>query len=268
MDLPVKPELWIPPRPAIIRAASSADVTREAQAAKHRRDAVLQSGTIFINSFVFAVAAVDITQTHSAADGTDLTTYTFNSADLGAAVAGRVVAVGVVGRSGSARTISSVTVAGSSAAAQATANNTGAGADVAAIYSIVDATNATASIVITWSGAMLRCGIIVWRITGTASAAAYATATDLTLSSFTLSANVNVPANGGAIGCGWFQGVNPTFTWTGLTEELELNVENTNNRGAGASLEYAAAQTPLTISVQDTSGTATGAALAVASWGP
>lgn len=271
LDLPPKPELWLPPKPAIIRAASMVDLQREAHAHKRMRDAAL-AGTIFINPFAFAVAAVNVTMVSTTSADTatgnaDQTTYSFAGLSLGTPVAGRVIVVAGFGRSSAARTVSSISAVGNAASLVVATNS---GNDAIALYSIVDETNASGTVAITFSGGMLRAGAIVWAMTGASGATASATSSDSTISSGDLTTTLNVPANGAAIAAAWQNATaGSTWSWTaGPTEDAEFTIETTANIGTGASLEYAAAQTPLTVTAHSSDTGATSGVMVVGAWGP
>lgn len=214
--------------------------------------------------------AVDISNTASAVDATDLTNYTFASQSVGAAVTGRIIVVGVAARSSTAgRTISSVTLAGNAMSHVVTATNADSGTNICALYALQVDVGTTASVVVNFSGSMIRAGICVWRMTGAASAAAHATDSDITVASGVLSgAGINVPAAGGAIGIAYHV-ASATFGWTNLTEDADVMLEGSFNAMSGASAEFAAAQTGLIVTATGSDTTSSvNASLALASWGP
>jgi hypothetical protein len=94
----------------------------------------------------------------------DVTTYTFASADLGTPDADRYIVVGTGGprSSAGARTVSSMTINGVSATfagRQHTINNNGN-----EIWYAPVPTGATGDIVVTWNTSMHNCGIAVWSV--------------------------------------------------------------------------------------------------------
>lgn len=254
MDWSLPPKLWLPPKPAMIRAASMSEI----------------KATFPFPTFVpsGAVTPLDITQFASQSSGTDASSYNMGTLSIGTAAAGRIVLVAIGSRRASAAAISGVTIGGNAATEVVTANNTDSGANIASIYGLQVNTGVTAEIIVTFNSTMLRCGVIIYALYNAPSVTPFATLTDVTMSSGVFSGNINVPANGAAMGVAWQSGAaGPTFTWSGLTKDAEQNVETANQTHGSASLEFATAQTPLAVSVTS-SDTTTTAAAAWASWGP
>jgi hypothetical protein len=177
----------------------------------------------------------------SASDTNDLTEYTFAGVSLGTASADRLIVVGIAARSVSSTTISSVTIGG--VTATVATSGSGAGSKAAIAYATVP-TGATGDIVVTFSGAHVRCGIGVWRITGAST-----TPTD-TFTSVTVvrSGTVTIAAGGAALAV-CYQNTSAT-DWTGATEEWdtpsELNAsysgaKKTSAAGEGATITMSGA---------------------------
>lgn len=222
----------------------------------------------FPQLLVTNAAVVETAYITSASNTTDLTTYTFSSQSFGAAATDRIVTVTIGARNNVSRTISSVTIGGVSATANVTAINTGSGADVAAIYSAAVPTGTTGDVVVTFSGSMQRCVVGIYRTVGSSGVAASDTDTDLTLTSQALTATIDVPAGGSAIGVCWnASGGTSSVAWTNLTEDYETAPETVSNATSGAHSNFASAQTALAITTTFDAGVARGA-LAIASWGP
>lgn len=211
---------------------------------------------------------VAIVFANSYPDTTDQTTYTFSSAAIGTASADRIVIVVIGSRANSARSISSVTIAGIAATVIATANNTGGGADIVAIYAAAVPSGTTGNVVITFSGTMLRCGIGTYAMTGASSVTPYDTATAVPSGSSASINTIDSPANGAILGAS-LAGSSGTasVTWTGLTENFDIQPETSSSGVSGACGDFASSQTNRTVGV--TVGSVLGPqALAVASWGP
>ncbi|TIU88390.1 MAG: hypothetical protein E5W06_02145 [Mesorhizobium sp.] len=128
----------------------------------------------------------------STLDNTNLTTYTFTGASVGAAGAGRVVALAVQTRTtsiGTPRAISSVTCNGNAMTAGPSVVGGSNGQATIAWFYIVEPSGTTATFVVTFNSGTQNCAIGVYRLfpvsstpvdTGTASAlSATATLTDL-----------------------------------------------------------------------------------------
>jgi hypothetical protein len=222
-------------------------------------------------TFPFPVAntrKVALTFRANAQDGTDLTTYTFASQAIGPASPDRYVIVCIGSRANSARSISSVTIGGIAATAVVTANNATAGADMAAIYIALVPTGTTASVVVTFSGAMLRCVIGVYSMVQNGRATATNTNT-ATPSGTTPTTTLTVPSNGSLVAAVWAQSsVSASVTWTGPTEDFDLQPGDTASVClSGASFNHNALSTagPVTAVVANI---ASEQAIATASWGP
>lgn len=208
-----------------------------------------------------------ITYVTNVSDATDQTTYTFAGTSIGAASNDRVIVVTIGSRSNSARTISAVTIAGVTATNIATANNTGGGAEIAAIYAAAVPTGTTGSIVVTFSGAMLRIGVGVFTLTGKPSVTAFATST-VTPTGSSPTTTISSPINGAIVAVNFANSSGTASTvWTGLTERYDINPETASSGTSGASSTFTAAQNSLTVTATVTSVTVQ-QAMAVASWGP
>lgn len=183
-------------------------------------------------------------------DETDLTTYTFSSANLGTAAADRHIVVGVLGRAAAARTISSVTVGGVAATVVAEQTIDDGGPDnFSGIVIAAVPTGTAGDVVITMSGACLRLNYSAWRLTGLSSASAHAT--DHAGPTADPILEINVPANGVAIAVSSQQtGLSPTCTWTNATERFDDATTTDGFSGA----DTTTAGTPLSITANWTAG--------------
>lgn len=200
-----------------------------------------------------------VTATDSAFSVTNLTTYTFTAMSLGTASENRYILVGISARSGTAETISTVTVGGISATQvidfQDSTSN--AGLFIAAVP-----TGATGNVVVTFTGAMVRAAVGLWAVTGLRSTTPFDTATD-GVSAY--SAAIDIPARGFAVGIA-FSHETGSLTWTNLTEDFDIFMNDNNNGNAGfASLYSINGQTNLTVSVN---AAASNSLMALASFGP
>ncbi len=189
--------------------------------------------------------------TTGVSDATSQTTYTFTAADIGTASDDRYVLVGIAYRASVARTISTVTIGGVSAAAVTTAITDDTTA--ANFYGAFVSSGTTGDIVVTLSGAALRMVIGVWALTGVGST----------------SATVRVIGNSGA----WSSGLMTTssmscdaggavfglvtstdgtsLAWSGITERYDVVV---STLFGAASLDFAVAQSGLTVTATKTGG--------------
>lgn len=173
-------------------------------------------------------------------DSVDRSVYTFPGLDIGTAGTNRHVVVGVVS-SGTSPSISGITIGGASATAmiEQAETNLKIGLWIAQVSS-----GATGDVVVTHTGTMLRCGVIVWAVYDLLSATPTATASD---SAPPLSQSLTISAGGVGIGLadGYQNGSTASWTWTGLTEDADTDFSEGANHDAmsGASLASSAGTT-------------------------
>lgn len=190
----------------------------------------------------------------SAADASNLSTYTFAGMALGAADPTRVILVAVMGLDVGTVVPTGCTVAG------VTATLVASGVSVTAIgsaqiYAVALPSGTTGDVVVTCSGAMGRLAVVVWSALNLTSLTPYDTATSdadpAVLDCNTTGACI-------AVACGFWNNTTPA-AWTGLTEDVDATVEGAQYTGASATINTAA--TPRSISVDcGTTSYAVGAA--------
>lgn len=201
-----------------------------------------------------------VTFTDSSVDAVDRSTYTFSAQALGVAAANRKIVVAIC--YSTTASITSVTIGGVTASQVVAA--TGTGGMKIELWQAAVPTGTTGDIVIVHPGTSDRDGIGVWAVYGAQSAA---NDTGSSTGVDPLADTLNIPAGGVAIGAAVNNdaGVD-TYTWTNLTENYDEVVEDPADH-SGASAAFAAAQTALSISVNESSASTAGA-LVMASWGP
>lgn len=191
-----------------------------------------------------------VTYTDSSASNTDLTTYTFSSLSIGEASTSRHVIVAVLASNSAATvsTVSTLTVGGVSAslAKRATATN-----GIAEIWIAAVPTGATGNVVVTFNAGNNRASVGVWAAYNLLSA----TATDSDESNADPGViSIDVQA-GGILVAGVYSSTGTvSYTWTNITERFDIVVE-TSRRASGASLDFAAAQTGLSITADASAAT-------------
>ena len=191
-----------------------------------------------IGFLVPPIASISLTDT--AADAADLTTYTFTSRSIGAAEQSRFIIVGS-GQRNSGQTIVSMTIGG--VTASLIKRQVGAsGFNVVELWGAYVPTGTTATISITWSSAIARCAIAVYRAVYLQSSTAVATYSS---TADPMATSINVPDGGVAVAFS-YGAANTTNTWTGLTEDVDSTVESQCYSSASAS--FVAAQTSLSVS--------------------
>jgi hypothetical protein len=191
----------------------------------------------------------------TSASGTDADTYTFEDENLGTESADRYIAIVVHARDSgaTAKTIDTVTVAGISASEIVQAQGTGGtNSDLCGIFLAPVPTGTAGDVVVTFSEAVLRCAVAAFSLTGinpTAHDTNSSTATNP-------SAEIDVPADGVALG-GGTAGSSGTSTWTaGLTERYDNSgIAGELGTWTGASDAFDTIQTGLTITIDFVSAT-------------
>lgn len=181
-------ELWLPPKPAIIRPASD-ELRRD-----WRRPATNESSFApkqanflpgwFPGGAVAGPAGPDLSFLSGNSNTANQASYTFSSLSFGAAAANRLLIVAIAGGSsgGSGANLSSVTIGGVSATihAQANNNNNTRNGHAAVVSALVTA-GTSGDIVINWAfdlGLMNENSYALYRVTGLVSTTPTDTATD------------------------------------------------------------------------------------------
>lgn len=198
-----------------------------------------------------------LTYVSNANQSTSGTTHTYSSVAIGSAAH---VIIAVIGNA-TVGTVDSATVDGVSATVTTRASDTPHCGWIA-----IANPNPGASVTITatFSASQARSAIVVWAATNLGSLTPHATDYDETLSSSVASVSLNVPAGGGATAITFNNALVTYDSWSGLTEDVDFTWA-TSRQTAGASLEFASAQTPLSVSTTFT-GTGSQSLLAAASW--
>lgn len=172
-----------------------------------------------------------------ATNGTTQTTYTFSSQNLGTAASDRYIVVAVGWRkSGSAPSLSSVSVGGVSATSVVNYKSGTTTATGAAIFIAAVPTGTSGDVVITFSADSASCGIALYRVTGLTDTTPIETATS----------NANPRAvtlngvEGGFIIAVDYNNVSgaSTTTFSGLTEDYDVDAISNAHHFAGASSSY------------------------------
>ncbi|MPY72880.1 MAG: hypothetical protein GEU87_01335 [Alphaproteobacteria bacterium] len=174
--------------------------------------------------------------TDSGEDGANLTIYTFAAKAIGAADAGRVVAVSIHGRTGtSGKTILSVTIGGVAATQRVFAEGgPGTVRNQCAVWTANVPTGTTADVVVTWSAEVVTCAITVYRLE-ISSETPTDTATDILDTAEVLTLNLDVAAGGIIIAAATNGVAASSATWAGITERHDALIENLNYSSAADS---------------------------------
>lgn len=200
---------------------------------------------MIINPYRFGSDA-NIAFVANAADGTDLTTYSFAGQNLGTASADRYIVAAFAHRAGAGTpTGSTVTIGGVGATFLAGVSN---GTGRCELWIALVPTGTTGTISITWSAGVARCVMGAWALTSLQSSTPTATYSSI---ASPMSVSANIAAGGVALAMG-FANVSATATWAGLNENFD-NTTADGCIGSGASQAFATAQTGLTISMTGSS---------------
>jgi hypothetical protein len=212
--------------------------------------------------------SVYIAHTDSWSSSSDLTTYTTDSRSFGTASSDRKIVVGISGPGASSRSVSSVTIGGISATKVVGA--VGAfGSDLADLWIADVPTGISGVVSATFNASMARCAIEIFSMTGAASSVATDTATNSQSTASPVSANCDIPSNGGAIGiCRVVGSSGMAMTWSGLTEASDVQVESNASSVGSAFVNLITGESPRSISVTPSGSGLASTAIAVASWGP
>lgn len=176
-----------------------------------------------------SVGPAVVTWTDATSSSTDASAYTFNTRNIGTAAADRIVVVGVsAGQSGSTVRTCTVTIGGVTATQLVFVAKTSTNSTHVGLFALLVTSGTTANIVVTLSGAQVRCGIQVWSLTGTGGVVTPAnTANNTAASTTAVSTTITTVAGGACIGMfgDAISGASQTTTWTGLTEDNDSVVE-------------------------------------------
>jgi hypothetical protein len=182
------------------------------------------------------------------------TSYTFSGANLGAAAADREIIIGVVTRGNTTtRTISSASIGGVTADVRATAGD-GGSFDCAFLISANVPTGTTGDVVITFSGGVTKCGLMMYRAIKLKSRTPVDTDTD---TDSALQFFSNISKGGFAIAIGLFNSTS-SATISGLSDTDRNSLIESNQTAAAASQSGMSEETgrniSLTIGTVDAAG--------------
>jgi hypothetical protein len=188
----------------------------------------------------------------SGAQTPDQTAYTFSGQAIGTAAANRRVVVGTsVGGDGS-KPLNTVTVGGISAIDLGQSGVTSPDLLNNELWMAVVPSGTTADIVLTFAASQSRVGIGVWAV-GTTQTGASDTLGVSVDSGGSAGGTIDCPAGGVIIGVHTVRAAT-TFTWTGIDEDFETNVDGTVLDSSGASKAFAATQSSLSVDANPAGG--------------
>lgn len=173
------------------------------------------------------------TYLQTASSSSDSSTYTFTSQNIGTASSDRYI-VGVIGsrKSGASATITSATIGGIDAIVVLNSPFTGTSTGYTGIIIAPVPTGTTATVVINFSGTMVRCTLGLYALTNI-NPTAFDTGS---AGGTSLSGSVDVRAGGVTIGVA-ANSINTAVTWSSLTEDYDDNTTGeTTYRASSASL--------------------------------
>lgn len=193
----------------------------------------------------------------------DVSTYTFPARPIGLPSADRSIIVAVGSRANAARSVTSVTVNGVSAH-PIIARQAGFTEHVG-LYRAPVPDGSSATIVVSFSGPMLRCSIAVFSVRGGMMAHAHSNAAPAGSPSVTLALDVF----GGAIAAGWYNSPGGAAILSGVTKTAEQNPEapvSVANTFVAGHVWLGSNQAARPISMASSSGFNGDAVLVAASW--
>lgn len=211
--------------------------------------------------------AADITLADSATDTANSSSYTFSGLSLGSTAADRHIVVCFECRGlGTTETVTGVTVGGESATVIVTARDDDTNYHLACVAIVELPTGTSADVVVTLSSGALRAACQVYRLTGI-DASEHDTGTG-TSGTTSASADLDVPDGGVVVGCavcGHASSGNADVTWSGLTEDVDVQVETFVDFSSGSHGPATSTETPRSITATQ-NGTGTRNAVATVSW--
>jgi hypothetical protein len=194
--------------------------------------------------------AVAVTYIDSHSTGTDASSHTYASVSIGTASADRLVVVAAID---DPRNISGVTIGGNAAAQLRDAQAGGSG-NSADMWGLVVPTGTTATIVVSYSGGNASRGAIgIWTVTGHDPAQLPYDSAAYTGNGTGGTMQLDVVADGAIIAAGYSVS-DPAFSWTGITEDFEINVESSANHASGASATTGSTQSNYSVTVNMVGG--------------
>ena len=300
IDLPPKHDLWLPARPALVRAASDLAIPQimrrvilpSAQLVCSIRfkgdvaiirDHIKETERVVFAPMVEAVVTPILapfykqaaggtrTHVHTAEQTTTNSTQSFAGCALGTPVGTSLVAVVFCawngGTNGTAAT--GCNIDGSAATVHQNANGLLLAGNCSVTLLASRATsNTSGTISATFNTNMLESAVMVYRLNSLSSATISNSNKASTTGATSINANLNVPSSGVAIaGAGAVSttGGGMLVTGTGITQDVQDLVGANNWRYGSASAQGMAANAALTITADWTAGSSTGA-LVMGAW--
>jgi hypothetical protein len=208
-------------------------------------------------------APVTIEFTDSAVSGSNLTTYTFSSVDIGSAETGRRIVVVTQGREVNPA-VSSITINSVSAALVYADHLDGGSSWPIEIWSAVVPTGTSVTISLVFTLGCAAAGIGVFKVMN-AAATASATVGNNATGTSKATATIDVPAHGGVISYAACFGGSSTWTLASVTEGFDETVEGADTH-AGGQNTYATAQSSLDVGATP-SGSSSYHSVVAAAWG-
>lgn len=188
---------------------------------------------------------------------TNLTTYTFTGVGIGTAATDRFVLCAVMAPANSgSRTITSVTIGGV-AADQLETTADAAGESRWAIWGAEVPTGTTATIEVVLTSAPDRCGIMTFEANNLQSTTPTVTATANT-GSAALTQGISVLSGGFVVAVGGIENSASRWSWTNLTERVDVDIGSGGSSMTGACDTYSAGSSPTITATPVSPGAAQG----------
>ena len=213
---------------------------------------------------------VSVVFTDESSDTADTTSYSFASQSFGDASSTRQIVICVaLWRPFNAGSISSLTVGGVSASLVKAQGSAGEVGQRVEMWSADVPTGTTGTVVVTTSVSFRACAIGVFALYG-ADSTANDTGGDSSNSvgSAVMTDTINIPENGGLIGCAMQNNNSASFTWDYGTEEYDAVFDTDGNGASHSGIGHTVESSVTGQSVSCTASNSNGhAAMAMASWG-
>ncbi len=234
IDLPSKAELWLPPRPAIMR----------------RWDDKAARASFPTPVFCPADRPAEASFMDDDSSGSNLSSYSF-SINVGTHVAGSALMVVAHTSSGATRFVTGVTIDGNAASLSVMGYATDGSAmrTSTSFWYLETPVSGTVTVTLACTSTMERLGCAVYRVSGVKSFTPYSTTSLVNGYPGSASGTLDIPSGGFVLsGFGTHSSGTPTWSWLGVDHDSAIDVEG-GRWFEVAHRNYAAGATVATIMV-------------------
>lgn len=232
---------------------------------------VASQGAIMFDPYRF-VGPATLTYIQTSVDTTDTATRSFASVSFGTESSERIIIfyqTCYVSTSTAIAVTGTPTIGGVNATQAVAATTASTNRIAGSIWYANVPTGTSGTIAFNTTNSSSNCGIAVWSMTGSyASSTPVVTASDITIPNAGDQADVNVNTTTGdfiiAV-TGANRGTDRTYTWTGVTEDFDADIQTTEQTFGGGHFTAVSSETPRTVHSVASGDVNSGVALA-ATW--